>query len=87
MLPFPAGSRAASVGTSMVTAPSPAGAMVAVHTLPVVVSVNADAAPLPTSMSDSSNPVTASVKVNVAVNAVVCGMMEPLISSFGVVAS
>ncbi len=84
---FPASSRAAPAGTSIVTAPSVAGVMRAVHIVPVVVSVSADAALLPTSMSPSSNPITASLNVNVASNAAFCGVVGPPISSVGAVMS
>ncbi len=83
MLPFSASSCAASAGTSRVTTPSAAGVMRAVHTLPVVVSVNADAVPLPTAMSSNVNPVTVSLKVNVAVNAPLCRVVGPVISTVG----
>ncbi len=87
MLPLSASSCAAPVGTSRVTAPSVPGVTVAVHTVPVVVSRRFDAVPLPTWMSDSANPLTASLKVNVTSNAAFCGVVGPAISTGGVATS
>ena len=84
MLSFSTPSCAAPAGTSMVTSPSAVGVMRAVHTVAGVVGMNADAVPLPTTMSDSSNPITASLNVNVASNGAFCGVAGPVISTVGV---
>ena len=67
VLPLPAASSATFAAISSVTAPSAAGVMRAVHSVPATVLVKAEAAPLPTAMSPTVKPVTASEKVNVAV--------------------
>ena len=76
--------------TSSVTAvPLTSGVTVAVHTLPAVSSVKAEAAPLPTVTSPTTKPFTGSLKVNVAVKGplVVAPLTSVLIPTVGAVLS
>ena len=87
MLPLFAASSATPAATSTVTTPSAAGVISAVYTLPAVVAVNAEAAPLPTVMSPATKPVTASEKVNLAVKGALLVTGTPEIATVGAVLS
>ena len=89
-LPLPAASVAAFCAMVTVTAAALlAGVMVAVHTRPAVVLVNALAVPLVTVMSPAIKLLTVSLKLNVAVNALrlPCTAGTPLIVTVGATVS
>ena len=86
MLPLPAPSVATLAATSTVTAPVAVGVIRAVYT-DVLVAVNDEAVPLPTVMSPTTKPVTASEKVKVAVNGPVLVAGTPVIVTVGAVVS
>ena len=67
VLVLPAASWATPLATSMVTVPSAAGVMSAVNTVLSEVA-RLEAAPLPTVISPTANPLTASEKVTVTEN-------------------
>ena len=85
VLPWPAASSAACAPTSTVTSPLDAGVMLAVYLVPEP--DKSPTVPLPTAMSESAKPVTASLNVNVTVKAPVCVPPGPVISSVGAVRS
>ena len=88
-LALPAASSAAPWATDTVTSPFALGVITAVQTVPGAssLSLKFEAPPLVTWMSPAAKPVTASVKVNVAVNATVLVGGTPLIVTVGAVLS